>query len=91
MKKFLIFNTTDNGPVYLDILSVCFVTQDDTTTTIVTDKGVSYALTHAEDTTQSAVVRWYMDNVSAVINNSYLEVLFTATEPPVALENFALS
>lgn len=88
MKKFLIFNTTDNGPVYLDVLSVCFVTQTDVTTTFVTDKGVSYDLSHEEDSTESAVVRWYMDNALTIINNPYTEVLFTATPPPLTLDNF---
>ena len=91
MKKFLIFNTTDNGPVYLDVLSVCFVVQSDDNTTFVTDKGVSYQLDHALDTTGSAVVRWYMDNAFTIINNPYTGVLFTATPPPLTFNTFSSS
>ncbi len=90
MKKFLVFNTTDNGPVYLDVLSVALVTQGEDTTTIVTDKGVFYEIAHAVDSTGSAVVRWYMDNAFAIINNPYIEVLFTATPPPLTFNSFAL-
>lgn len=91
MKKFLVFDTVETGPVYLDVLSVCYVTQTSDTTTIVTSFGNSYELTHAEDTTESAVVRWYMSNIPSIVNNPYNEVVFTATPPPVTLESFSKS
>lgn len=95
MKKYLKFTTTDEGDVYVDILSVSYVYQiddgEDTSTRMVTVAGKYMTLTHAADTTGTAMARWWNDNVKAAINNPYIEVLYTATTPPVAITTIDLN
>ena len=94
MKKYLKFTTTDEGDVYVDILKISYVWQPsdvNTETYMVTVAGKKMTLTHAADSTGTAMSRWWNENVVSIINNPYNEVLYTATTPPLAITTLDLT